>query len=159
MKRKSSKKVSRHLVYQVIGSPDGEVFFAEKSWANQLPRIRAAMKESRTWGEFRASMPRKDYSFLIQSFDRDGEPRPKGSDPFDPFQLPTLEDSPYPWPTQETERVLPPDILQKWGKDRRGEIGCWYWCIPESNLSAVLRELQKREIAITRRDGDDLLDG
>src|SRR5688572_30351785 len=101
----SKRSSSRTLLYRV--SPyNGGVVFAPAARAELVARINRALKKSRTWSEFRRSMPRAEYSRVMRVYDENGEPRPRGSDQFSSESVPGFSDGDYPpWLQQEMDTI------------------------------------------------------
>jgi len=103
------------LVYNV-SCANGGLVFATPERARHISRIHDAITKSSTWEQFRRAMPREEYSRIVSYYDLDGEPRPRGSDPFDCEVVPGYSDGDYPaWLQQEMREVLPREILDTYG--------------------------------------------
>jgi hypothetical protein len=150
MKRARQRRVVPRLVYDVAGFG---AFFAELKYAERLPRLRQALATAKSWEAFRRMAPRDDYRWIIRSFDESGEKRPKGSDPFCVEQLPSIDDAPPPWPREETRKVLPHDLLNKYCEREE-----FLWFARIETLQALIDELQSRGFVVERRSDLTLLD-
>lgn len=131
-----------------------EVIYATPERAVFHSRVKRALEDSTTWGEFRHAMPRKEYSRLLREiFDDNEKPRPHGSDVFSMDQIPGACDCDYPgWLQQEMlHGVLPEDILEKYGQYGESFTSGACVSIRPDDLDEVNAELERR--------GYELIDG
>ena len=96
------------------------VVFAERERVERVARIRKALEESRTWGEFRANLPEGEWEdHFLASFDEPPEELLEefGDDePFDADKVPGYSDGNYPpWLAQDQLRWFPPKLIKKYG--------------------------------------------
>ena len=67
--------MKKKLFYRVVPH-NGGVVFATPDRAIFVAKIHAAIRSSKTWGQFRSAIPRKEYSVIIHSaFDDQGTAR------------------------------------------------------------------------------------
>lgn len=133
----------KRLFYRVVPH-NGGVVFAEQARAALIARIHDAINGATTWSEFRAAMPRDEYSRLIRStFDADGEPRPKGADDFSGECIPGWCDGDYPpWLQKEMDRLLPKEVLAQFGVRQDTWVNGSFWMIPERCLEPMCEALR-----------------
>ena len=63
------------IVYRVGGDGYQCALFAERSSAERVAQIPTALRESTTWGEFRANLPADEWEDVLQDcFDEDDAP-------------------------------------------------------------------------------------
>lgn len=134
--------MKKELLYRVVPH-NGGVVFAEPRRATLIARIHAAINSSQTWGEFRAAMPPKEYSYIVRSScDDNCEPRPKSTEEFSGECVPGWSEGDYPpWLQTEMESLLPLSVLEKFGKLESTQLNGNYWHIPEDRLSAICAAL------------------
>ncbi len=187
--RHSSKKgtkeseTRKQLVYKIDDYCEQQVIYALPERALFYSCVRTALDDSKTWGEFRHAMPRKEYARLIREiFDDKGLRRPHESDTFDPSQIPETETgareeavyqaimgghpmhgmgdamggAAYPgWLAQDMlHGVLPDDILKKYGEYSESFASGSCVYIRTEDLDEVNAELKKRGYELI--DGSDL---
>ena len=134
--------MKKKLLYRVAEN-EGLVF-APADRARLISQIHEAINNSRTWEQFRKSIPRKAYSEIIHdSFDDAGEPRPKGSDRFEGEMVAGWCDGDYPaWLQSEMGDVLPSEVLQQYGTLETTFINGCYWHLPPENCDAICDSLK-----------------
>lgn len=139
-----SERAPKRLLYNISPGDDGLVF-AEAERAQFISKIHEAITKSSTWEEFRRAMPRSEYSRLIRErFDELGEPRPRGSDRFDPGQIPAYCDGDYPaWLQQEMDAVLPTEILEEFATVEDTVLNGPYFHIDPKHLPAIKERLEQ----------------
>lgn len=132
------------LLFRIAPHNGGAVFALEKR-AIYVAAVHSAIKNSKTWGDFRSAMPIKDYSEIVRvAFDDVGERRPKNSDEFSSDSVPGYSDGDYPpWLQTELETILPRSLLEKFGHLERTNLNGNFWLIPEKNLEALCDELRR----------------
>jgi hypothetical protein len=139
------------LLYRVVDH-NGGVVFATRNRARIVARIHQAISRSRTWGQFRAAIPREEYSRVIRNtFDARGEARPRSTDAFIAEVLPGWVDGDYPpWLQQEMGRVIPPTILKQFGSREATAINGPFWLIPEANCDEICKALRSQGFDVRR---------
>ena len=141
---KCESDMIRKLVY-TLNPRDDSVVFATPDRAQLVDRINRAIAGSTTWVEFRKSMPRAEYSSIVQAYDVAGEPRPKGSDAFSASQLPGFDEGDYPpWLQAEMDQVLPRSFFDRYAVRSHGMTSGSLWTIPKANLADALEALRLR---------------
>lgn len=115
------------LFYCVSPANHGLVF-ATPERATEIDRLHCAILDSRTWGEFRNAMPTGEYEQIVSVvFDEAGEDRPEADEPFNSSAVPGYCDGDYPpWLALEMEHVLPPAVLERFGRWVETSINGWY---------------------------------
>jgi hypothetical protein len=145
MKTKPEKYLYR------INPAAGSVIIAKEQRARFVGQIHHALNTSKTWGEFRLAMPRGEYSEIMRMRDGNGHPRPKSSDEFEPEGLPGYSDGDYPpWLAAEIGRVVPVEILQKFGTREQTFLNGSFWKIPEANCDAIIEALTQKGFILER---------
>jgi hypothetical protein len=130
------------LFYRTAGH-NGGLVFASESRAKYVARLHQALRTSRTWAQFRAAVPPREYSDIIRSFDDFGEPRPRSTDSFSADSVPGWSDGDYPpWLQKEMEHVVPMDILEAYGTLERTSINGGYWHLPAGRASDIVKALE-----------------
>jgi hypothetical protein len=137
------------LLYRVVPHNGGVVFAAEDR-AKSVARIHRAIETSQTWSQFRAAIPPREYSAVIRaSFDEMGEPRPKGTDPFDPEP-----DGDYPpWLQHEMDDVIPEPLLVRLAIRQQTALNGAFWFIPEEQLKRICDALRAAGFRVRRAQG------
>lgn len=132
----------KKLLYRVVPH-NGGLVFATPDRATLIAKIHTAIASSKTWGEFRAAMPRKEYSEIVRVFDDNGERRPKSTDAFDGEQVPGWSDGDYPpWLQPEMDYILPQSLLEQYGTRETTTLNGNFWMISENNLLAICTALE-----------------
>jgi hypothetical protein len=99
----------------------------------------------KTWGQFRAAIPRNEYSEIIAVFDEIGEPRHKSTDRFEAEHVPGWSDGDYPpWLQQEMSALLPTSILEQFGTQQQTFINGSYWHILPDRVSEMVQCLKEQ---------------
>ena len=131
--------VKKKLLYRIEPHNRG-VVFAEPERARLIAKIHDAISNSRTWKEFRDAVPKEEYRAIISSFD-EGE-KPRVSDEFSGEAVPGWNDGDYPpWLQQEMDKVMPREVLEKFGTRTPTAINGNFWHIPKGNLDAICANL------------------
>lgn len=101
------------IVYRVVGYGFDSALFAEQEKAERLVRVRRALDQSRTWGEFRKSLPAGEWDTeFAESFDE----VPSDDDPFAADSVPGFADGDYPeWLLQTQLDWFPKELSAKYG--------------------------------------------
>lgn len=132
----------KKLLYRVVPH-NGGVVFAKPDRATFIAKIHSAIDSSKTWGQFRSAMPRKEYSKIVRGFDDEGESRPKSADPFSGECVRGWSDGDYPpWLQKEMDYILPASVLEQFGKRKSTFVNGDFWLIPENNLVALCAALE-----------------
>ena len=137
------------LLYRVVPH-NGGVVLAEEDRAQEIASIHHAIKSSITWGEFKAAMPSKEYDKIIEwymegiEYDEDEEPEPLApEEPFDGDFLICEGDYPA-WLQSEMDKVIPRELLHRYGKNEGTFVSGNFWNIPEVNIEPLIAELRAR---------------
>lgn len=119
--------------------------FASPERAGLVDRINRALRKSKTWEQFRKAMPRTAYSEVIQLFDQNCEPRPRGSDKFSAESVPGFSDGDYPpWLQAEMDLIEDYAFWQRFGQHRSTMLNGSFWLIPHEKREAVCAALRER---------------
>jgi hypothetical protein len=157
--RKGKRRAGKKPVLLYTVSPaNGGLVFATPERAEFISRIHAAI-HSETWAEVRRFMPRSEYSRMIRDlFDNNGEPRPRGCDPFSPEEyVPSYYDGDYPdWLQQEMGDILPPEVIERFGKGEMTVHNGGYTHIDPADLPAIKELLESLGYVV--KDGSHLGD-
>jgi hypothetical protein len=154
---RTRRRVKKPVLVYTVSVANGGLAFATPERAALVARLQDAIECSRTWAEFRRRMPRSGYSLLIREmFDENGEPRPRGSDPFSADDVPGCCDGLYPpWLQQEMIPLLPGDILD--GLDEQQDRAPGYDEYPHidpEQLPEMIARLEQRGFVV--KDGSHL---
>lgn len=80
------------------------------------------------------------------------EPRPKERDTFSPDLIPGYEEGAYPlWSKQVIDKIIPPDLLEKYGTREANMMNGAWWDIRLQNWLALKRELEDRGFTLVER--------
>lgn len=132
---------------------NGGLVFATPERAELVSRVHRAIASAETWGEFRRLMPRVEYSHVVRAFDENCEPRPRGTDPFDPESVPGWSDGDYPpWLQSQMDRLLPYEVLKRYGKLEATAINGSFWMIPADRIDEVRAALEALNYVVEQRD-------
>jgi hypothetical protein len=150
--RRRAKKI---LLYTVSPANDGLVF-ATPERAAFVSRLYAALEGSTTWAEFRRSMPRAEYARVIRrTFDENGEPRPRGCDPFSSADIPGYCDGDYPpWLQQEMDDLLPVEVIERFGEGQVTMLNGGYTHLDPKDLPEIIAMLERHGYVV--QDGSRL---
>lgn len=102
------------IVYRVGGDGYDGALFAERSAAERVAQILTALRESSTWGEFRAKLPDGEWEDYLQyCFEGDG---PADDARFHRDMVPGYIDGDYPeWLRGSAVEWFPPGLIEKYG--------------------------------------------
>lgn len=97
------------IVYRVVGYGFDCALFAKQERADRLVQVRRALNMSRTWGEFRMSLPAGEWDTeFAESFDE----VPSDDEPFVADTVPGFADGDYPeWLLQTQLEWFPKDLI------------------------------------------------
>jgi hypothetical protein len=106
------------IVYRVGGDGYEGVLFADRASAEYVARIRDALYNSTTWGQFRAKLPTGEWE---QKFGDDFDEDWADDKPFEADCAPGHGDGDYPeWLLQSQLDWFPHELIEKYGGTRRG---------------------------------------
>ena len=147
--------MNQKLLYRIVPHNQGLVFATPEA-ANYTAKIYDAIAHSKTWGQFKWSMPSDEYDSIISYiFDDSSEPRPTDDDEFSMGEIPGFSDGDYPeWLQQEMEYIIPLKILQEFGMKEDSVFNGPFWQIPVSNKEAIFQALE--DIGFELEEADDL---
>jgi hypothetical protein len=152
------KPVQKRLVYTehpfngglVVASVDRALFVSQ---------IYKALRDSRTWGEFRQNMPAAEYSRLLAEWQENGDDRAEAGDgdPFDgPDDMPEVSDGDYPpWLQSEMDKIIPKELLREFGAYTSTRLNGDFYHIDPGKLPQLKPRLE--HLGYTVEDGSDLL--
>lgn len=133
----------------------GSLVFSTPAAAERVSQIHCALRAS-TWGEMKMLLPPGELQILESSFplDEDGIIELPADDATDPSDyVPGFTDGDYPqWLQAEQDRLLPHDLLGRFGIRETSVLNGDFWTIDPSNEAALITELQARGIEAQRRD-------
>jgi hypothetical protein len=136
--------MNRTLLWRIVPH-NGGVVFALQERAEYVAALHRALGTAKTWGQFRAAIPRKEYSESIAILDEIGEPRHKSTDRFEAEQVPGWSDGDYPpWLQQEMSALLPTSILEQFGTQQQTFINSSYWHILPDRVSEMVQCLKEQ---------------
>lgn len=112
------------IVYRPGMGSNGQdsVVFAERSRAERVAQIRAALENSATWGEFRRALPEGEWEDTFQDYYDDAEEEPPADDVAFVVNdaVPGYADGDYPeWLRQVQLEWFPKELIAKYD----GEVG------------------------------------
>ena len=108
-------------MYRVGGDGFEGVLFAERDEAEYIAAIRAAMRESKTWGEFRAKLPDGEWENYFQEYFEGSGTTYEQS--FSHDCAPGAADGDYPkWLLQAQLEWFPEELIEKYGGSLRRTI-------------------------------------
>ena len=135
-------EVRQTLLYRVA---NGGLVFAPKDQALHVAGVHRALKQARTWGEFRSMIPKSEYSKVIRaSFDNMCERRPKSTEKFSAESVAGWSDGDYPqWLQQDMDIYLPEEVLYRFGTFETTMLNGGFWLIPPANARPMIRALEQ----------------
>ena len=132
------------LLYRIAPHNGGAVF-AEEGRAMHIVQINRALKSSKTWGEFKRSMPSDEYQRIVNlvEFEEEDQTDPDPNEEFDGTWL--TEEGDYPdWLQPEMDYTIPRDILERFGGRADTFLNGSYWHIPKRNMEPMAEALRAR---------------
>lgn len=142
--RDAMHKQSREKVlYRLVPHNQAAVFATERR-ALFNAHVHRALR-AKTWGEFSQFMPAGEYGRLMaEMFDEEEIARPEPIARFSADDIPGFSEGDYPpWLQPEMERVVPRDILERYGERKSTFVNGTYWHIPEEKMELVADALRK----------------
>lgn len=146
--------VPRRVLYFREAPHMSALIFASPERAQFVDRLRRAIEDSRTWGEFRLGLPPGEYENLFaEHFSTNAESiaedpvcaHPTDEAPFTSESVPGYSDGDYPpWLATEQARHLPADVLQSFGTRESSGLNGSFWSVPSEKREAVLEALSAR---------------
>lgn len=141
------------IVYRTVVGGDGEscVLFAPRAAAEYVAQIRHALYNSKTWGEFRASLPDGEWSNLKPQLEEEPD-----DERFDPDDIPGHSEGDYPeWLRQSQLEWFPEELIGKYD----GEVGLttlngWVLDLPACHAEAIAEELRAMGHTVEETDLD-----
>jgi hypothetical protein len=108
----------RRLLYGRLD--DFQLVFIPEDRAHDLVKVRDAIENARTWGEFRLLLPERRWREIADDYAPvEEEPPPADDEPFAADAVPGYIDGDWPeWPAQQMLDWMPQDI-----QDRFGDVG------------------------------------
>lgn len=138
----------KSLVYRNAG---WSLVFAPADEAERSHRVRMALLESRTWGEFRKRMPPGEVDRIFASVGPSELPPDYAR--FDCGLVPGALDGDYP-PNlhMRMEEFLPQSLLSRYGSYEATIHDGMIWCIEPSKRRSLVAALRRRGYEVTRRE-------
>ena len=133
----------------------GGLVFASPERARFIDQIHQAINQSKTWGEFRATMPEEEYRVLYNRIVEDWgvEDAPSEDDEFSSDSVPGYTDGDYPsWLQQEMDEVLPKDILDAYGENTDTMLNGNYCNIDPVVETELVEKLVKLGFEVEKRE-------
>jgi hypothetical protein len=140
--------------------------FAPPKVAEYNSAIHRAL-EAKTWGEFKAIIPVKEYKQLLQrlrggQYDLESDDAhdadkhhtlPQSNEPFDPeFWFPGFSEGDYPdWLQQKQDLWLPPATLRHFARCDTSVLNGDFWIIDPTFEKDIVDELRREGFSVTRR--------
>ena len=124
-------------------NPDALVF-AEAHDARRVDRVWHALNTAKTWGQFKRLLPASEHE---QFEDCEGGE----DDAFDPLDYTTEGDYPD-WLQAEMERVIPADLLGRFGECLDTPLNGSFWSLPSRFETEIVEELEGRGYRVFKRD-------
>jgi hypothetical protein len=156
VKPRQKRPTPKTLFYRAVPHRPDELVFAEAAEAERISQIRHALTTAKTWGEFKALMPAKDFSKVLDSYVEDTEDviePPSEQEPFDFTCARGFEEGDYPtWLQAKMDRIIPYSILQKFGSLQSTFLNGSYWGISSTSETEIVLELRQLGYVVARRD-------
>ncbi len=136
----------------------GSLVFAAPDVAERVSQIHHALRAS-TWGEMKSLLPSGELQKMEPYFseDEEGNPEIPSDETLNPSDyVPGFSDGDYPlWLQAEQDRLLPHDLLERFGIRETSVLNGDFWTIDPANEAALITELQARGVEAQRRDDLD----
>jgi len=144
----------RPVLYWRVSPANEGLVFATPERAEEIDALHRAVEDSQTWGAFRAAMPADEYEQIVSIvFDEAGEERPEPGTPFDSSVVPGFCDGDYPpWLQKEMQSVLPPDVIDRFGRWEQTAINGVYLHFDEGFRPRVVAMLMRAGYQVVRRE-------
>lgn len=144
----------RPALFYTVSLANGGLVFATPERAKEINRSHRAIEDSQTWGEFRRAVPSSDYEEIVSAvFGEAGEDRPEADDPFDSSAVPGYCDGDYPpWLAPEMEDVLPPAVVDRFGRWEETCINGSYVHFDPAREAEIVEMLRSAGFDVVRRD-------
>ncbi len=135
---------AKKLLYTTGSTPE-TIVLAWPERAAYVAGLHRAIEESKTWGEFKMSVPADEFARIVEErLDFCDDPPPRDSDSFSDEQVPGYYDGDYPpWLQQEMESVVPSAILLRFGKTEQSVFNGPFTIISADELEDLISELNK----------------
>jgi hypothetical protein len=157
----SGTKAKRQvLFFRAIDYGSRTLVFAPPQMAEDHDKVMKALTSSKTWGEFRASVPGSAFKELKKLLRERGEYNAKeireliaDDNPFDPEAIPGFGDGEYPSMIASIQQsILPKDVAEKYGK-HWGAFNCSdIFRIDVRHCEAILADLKSVGFEVIERD-------
>ncbi len=127
------------IVYRVSGDGYDSVLFAKRDNAEYVAKIREALYQSKTWGEFRANLPAGEWEDLEPQLDE-----PPDDEPFKADDIPGHADGDYPeWLRQSQLNWFPKDLIEKYdGEVTLTTLNGWVLDLPADRAEEIADDLR-----------------
>lgn len=146
-KRHAKRRKQRGLIYYKL-KPAPVVALAED--ALYTDKMLRAMRESRTWGDFRKAVP-EEYDRIFEDEKLDGEPLPADTEPFSRIPI-DGGDGDYPmWLQHEALHWLPVVAITECVKIEHSMVSGSFATIPEENILRLVEILTAEGYTVEHR--------
>ena len=143
------------IVYRVGGDGYDCALFAERSSAARVAQILTALRDSTTWGEFRAELPADEWEDVLQyCFEEDEVPADDA--PFHRDMVPGYADGDYPeWLRGSAVEWFPPSLIKEyWGWVETSGLNGDALDLPAGKADAIAADLRAMGHRVERTDLD-----
>jgi hypothetical protein len=135
------RRINDRIVVGVISEAEDYVVAIPLGRARDLASIHDAIRNSSTWGQFRAALPVADRRELDDVMS-EGDPVDDGA-PFDCMAVPGFGDGDWPeWPRASMLRWFPQDLLESVGEEETSVLNGDFAMIDARQLDAVIDGLR-----------------
>ena len=150
----SSPSRQRQVLFSCTSIANGGLVFATPERALEVDGLHRALSESRTWGEFQAAMPPDEYERIAaELFDDFDKERPAAQERFSSDVVPGFCDGDYPpWLQAELDRVLPRDVIKRWGRWIESSINGWYVHFDPADRREIVAMLESAGFDVVKRE-------
>jgi len=132
------------LLYRTVPH-NGGLVFAPEPLARAVAAIHEAIRSSRSWRVFRASLHDRDEleRILVAAFDEQGEERPADSDRFDGEMIPGFTEGDYPrWLQGSMDKHLPNAVLDEFATREVTAVNGSFYFIAEDRADEMCAALR-----------------
>lgn len=140
------------IVYRVGGDGYQGALFARRDDAERVAQIRIALDNSKTWGQFRASLPVGEWEEnLADCF----EDVPADAEAFSADDVPGYADGDYPqWLMQTQLDWFPPELIARYGERQDSVLNGEMLELPAGQAEVVAAELRALGHTVEETDLD-----
>ena len=141
------------IVYTINTEGAGAVF-AERAAAEESAQVWSALRESKTWGEFKAAMPPAEFATVLENMKLDDDEVDLES-AFDPDEVPGHADGLFPTCLQaKALRWFPEELIARYGEAALSTHDGEFLDLPANIADEVAEALRlaRPEWTVTRTD-------